>query len=315
MSACASRRALGRAVGEQLHLVELVHTQQAPGVAAGGPRLAPVARGGRGEAERELGLLEDLAAVHGGQRDLRRRDEPQVVTFEVVGVVGELGQVSRRGHGVGEHDGGRPDLLVLGRMAVDGERGERAQQPRTRATVEGEHGAGEPRAALHVEHLEGLADLPVRDLLVLEPSGLRPPEVLPGPPAADLHVVLVARAVRRVRRRDVGQVEQARPDPLRRCVGRARRRALVLAERAGSAPATRSARASSPAFLAWPTWRDSSFTSARNASERDLGLAVLHVGGQHRVDLPRLHPAASQRRLHPVGVLPQRPDIDHPCSK
>ncbi len=232
----------------------------------------------------------------------------------MVGVVGELGQVPRRGHGVGEHDGRRPDLLVLGRMAVDGERGERAQQPRTRATVEGEHGAGEPRAALHVEHLQGLADLPVRDPLVFGRLRLRPPEVLPRPPAADFHVVLVAHSVGRVVRRDVGQVEQARPDPPRRFIGCARCGALVLSDAQALRP-----QLGRPRVVArLPGLADLARQLLHLGPQRfeaRLGLAVLHVGGQHRVDLPRLDAAASQRRLHPVGVLPQCPDIDHPCSK
>ena len=88
-------RALGRGVGEELHLVELVHTEQAAGVAPGRTRLAPVAGRRRGEPQRQLGLLEDLAAVHAGQRHLRRRDQPEVVPLDVIGVVGELGQVTR----------------------------------------------------------------------------------------------------------------------------------------------------------------------------------------------------------------------------
>ncbi len=88
-------RALGRGVGEQLHLVELVHPQQAAGVAPGRARLAPVARRRGGEAQRQLRLLQDLAAVHRGQRHLGRRDQPQVVALDVVGVVGELRQVAR----------------------------------------------------------------------------------------------------------------------------------------------------------------------------------------------------------------------------
>ena len=219
MSAWASSACLRRGVGEQLHLVELVHAEQPAGVAPGRARLAPVARRRRGVAQGELGLLQDLAPVHGGQRHLGRRDQPQVVPLDVVGVVGELGQVAGRRHGLGQDDGRRADLLVGRRVPVDGERGQRPQQARPRPAVEGEHGAGEARAALHVEDLQRLPDLPVRDLLVLQPSGFRPPEVLAGPPPADLHVVVLAGPVRRVLGRDVGEVEQSGPDLLAQHVG------------------------------------------------------------------------------------------------
>ena len=129
----------------------------------------------------------------------------------------------------------RADLLVRRRVTVDGEGGQRPQQPGPRAPVEGEHGPGQPRAALHVEDLQRLADLPVRDLLVRRPFGRRPPGVLPRPPPADFHVVVLAQAVRRVLRRDVGQVEQPGLALLQQLVGPGGRGALVLAEPACSA--------------------------------------------------------------------------------
>ena len=55
---------LGGGVGEELHLLELVDPQQAPGVAPGRPGLAAEALGDRGEADRQVGLGQDLVAVH-----------------------------------------------------------------------------------------------------------------------------------------------------------------------------------------------------------------------------------------------------------
>ena len=86
-----------------------------------GAGLAAEARGDRGQPHREVGLVEDLVAVHRGERHLGGGDGPQVVALDVVGVVGELGQVAGRGHGLGEHQGGRPDLLVGVGVAVEGE--------------------------------------------------------------------------------------------------------------------------------------------------------------------------------------------------
>ena len=85
---------LGRGVGEDLDLVELVHPQQAPGVAAGRARLAPEAARVGHEPHRQVGLVEDLVAGQRGERHLGGGDGPQVVALEVVGVVGELGQVA-----------------------------------------------------------------------------------------------------------------------------------------------------------------------------------------------------------------------------
>ncbi len=89
------RRLLGGGVGEQLDLVELVDPEQAPGVPAGGPGLAAEAGGGGGEPEGEDRLLQDVAPPHRGERHLGRRDGPQVVPLEVVGLLLELGEVAR----------------------------------------------------------------------------------------------------------------------------------------------------------------------------------------------------------------------------
>ena len=104
-----------------------------------------------------------------------------------------------------------------------------AEQPCPRAPVEREHRAGQPRPPLHVEDLQRLADLPVRRVLVVEPFRLRPPEVLAGPPPADLHVVLLARPRRRLLGRDVREVEQPGAHSLGGRIGLGRRHALVLA--------------------------------------------------------------------------------------
>ena len=88
------RGLLGRGVGEDLDLVELVDAQQAAGVPAGRPGLAPEARGVGHEPHRQLGLVEDLVAGERRERHLGGGDGPQVVALEVVGVVGELGQVA-----------------------------------------------------------------------------------------------------------------------------------------------------------------------------------------------------------------------------
>ena len=92
MSLEQGRGLVGRGVGEQLHLVELVHPQQPPGVAPGGARLPPEAGGGRGQPQRQVRLVEDVPPPHRGERHLGGRDGPQVVALDVVGVLLELGR-------------------------------------------------------------------------------------------------------------------------------------------------------------------------------------------------------------------------------
>ena len=113
-------------------------------------------------------------------------------------------------------------------MPVDGKGGKGAEQPGPRSPVQREHGAGQPRAAFHVEDLQRLADLPVRHLLVLEPLRLGPSDILSGPPATKLDVVFLAQPVRSVVRRDVREIEEAGTHSLLCRVGIRRSCALLL---------------------------------------------------------------------------------------
>ena len=49
--------------------------------------------------------------------------------------------------------------------------------------------------------------------------------------------------------------------------------------------------------------------------EAGAGGPARHVGLEHGVHLGRLDAAPGQRGLDPVGIVTQRPDIDHSCSK
>ena len=202
MSAWAAGGLVGGGVGEQLDLVELVHPEKTPGVASGRPGLAPEAGGRRRELHGQGILVEDLVAVHRGERCLGGGDGPQVVALEVVGVVGELGELAGGHHGVGAHQGGRADLLEGVGVVVEGEGGEGPQEPGPCPPVEREHRSGELGPALHVEDAEGGAHLPVGDPLVL---GVGPAVLGPAP---DGEVVLGAGAVGGVVGREVGQPQK-----------------------------------------------------------------------------------------------------------
>src|SRR5207302_5887624 len=84
----------GTGESHQLHLVELMHAQQATRILAGGARFAPEARRVGGVAERQLGGVEDLVAMQVGERDFGRGDEKQIVGRRLVHVVLELGDLA-----------------------------------------------------------------------------------------------------------------------------------------------------------------------------------------------------------------------------
>ena len=77
-------RAVGLAVDEELDLVELVHAEHPARVLARGARLAAEARREGRVAERQL--LQDLAHVQAGERDLRRAGQVEIVALERVDV-------------------------------------------------------------------------------------------------------------------------------------------------------------------------------------------------------------------------------------
>ena len=118
------------------------------------------------EAHREVGLGEHLVAAQRRERHLGGRDRPEVVAFEVVGVVGEARQVTGAGHGVGVHQRGRANLLEPVGVAVQGELHQSARQHRALAPEHGEHGPGQLGGALHVQEAHLSGEVPVGDALV-----------------------------------------------------------------------------------------------------------------------------------------------------
>ena len=69
---CSAAAVLGVDEREHLDLVELVHAEDPPRVAPGGAGLAAEARREAGVAQRQRAVLEDLAGVQRGERDLAR---------------------------------------------------------------------------------------------------------------------------------------------------------------------------------------------------------------------------------------------------
>ena len=84
---------LRRAVDELLHLVELVDPKEPLRIEPVRPDLAPEARAQARQPEREVLLLEDLAAVHRGHRVLARRDQVLVLILDLVHDVLEVAEI------------------------------------------------------------------------------------------------------------------------------------------------------------------------------------------------------------------------------
>ena len=140
-SSSSAGRLVGRGVGEDLDLVELVDAQQAARVAPGRAGLAPVARRVRHEPHRQVGLGEDLVAPDRRERHLGGGDAPEVVALDGVGVVGELGQLAGGGERGGGDERRRPDLLEGVGVAVEGELAQAAAQRGAEAPQHREHRA------------------------------------------------------------------------------------------------------------------------------------------------------------------------------
>ena len=108
----------GIAEDEHLHLVELVHPDDASGVLAVGASLAAEARGPAGIAQREGTRREDLIAVQASQGDLGRAHEVHVVRLDPIDVLRRLAKKSRALHRPGrdKHRRDDGDEAVAGRL-------------------------------------------------------------------------------------------------------------------------------------------------------------------------------------------------------
>ncbi len=83
---------------EDLDLVEFVGPQHPAGVAPRRAGLAPVRRAVGHHPDRQCRVVEDLVGVDRSERNLGGRNAPQIVAFDGVGVVGELGELPGRRH-------------------------------------------------------------------------------------------------------------------------------------------------------------------------------------------------------------------------
>ena len=141
-----------------------MHPDVAAGVLAGGAGLAAeVGRPGH-VLEGQRRHRKDLLPVHVGDRDLGGGHQEEVLLLDPEGLLLELGQLPRTGHGGAVEQEGRKELRipVLPNVEVDHEVDQRPFQPRPRSLQEVEARGRHFHAPLEVQDAQALADLVVR---------------------------------------------------------------------------------------------------------------------------------------------------------
>ena len=286
------------AVDEALHLVELVHADDAAGVLAVAARLAPEARRPARVAPRTVGQIEDLVGVVAGQRHLGGADEVEVVGLEPVDLVGVRAEEPGALHDLGPHQHGRDDEreAVLG-GEPDRELHEAELQQRAVPGEEVEARAGHLGAALHVDQPERLTEFQVV-LRIVDRRRLAD--------GVEHHEVVLAAGGYAVdddvRDRHVrGGERLARRRP-------ARASAALTVSASSLACASKAGRSSGDAA---PTCLLAAFCSARRLSAAEIGGPTVRVGVQQRVDEGGILAAGPLRRAHPLRVFAQQLEVDH----
>src|ERR1700682_3607235 len=120
--------------------------------------------------------VEDLVAVHVGERHFRCRGQPQVTVGNAEGVAGKLWQVAGPGHGIAidQERWLHLDVSVPFCVGVEHVLNKGSLQPRPLAYHEGEAGAGDLGTSLAVQDAKLFADLKVRLDLEAEVGLLAP---------------------------------------------------------------------------------------------------------------------------------------------
>jgi len=174
---------------DHLHLVELVHPHQSPGVPTCSPGLRAEAGSEAGVEQGQFGGFQDLVPVQVRQRDLGGRDQVEVVGGAAEQVLFELGQLSRCVHRVAGDQRGGQDLgiPVLTGMQLEHEGDQGPFQARPLPLQQPEPRAGQLGRALEVHDPQVFAQVPVG----LEGVG----EGRPLPPNPDLDVVAGVAAI------------------------------------------------------------------------------------------------------------------------
>ena len=196
---------LRAAEDELLHLVELVHPEQALRVHAMGPDLATELGRQARQREGQSPDVDHLVHEHGAHRMLRRRDQVQVLAVDLVHHVLEVREVDDALVGGPAHEERREDRgEALLHHVVQGEGKQRLIQSDEVSEQVDESGARDLAGPLEVGEPEGLEQLAVRPELEVD----RPR----GPPPGNFHVLRVVLADRDAFVEQVGQPQESVAD-------------------------------------------------------------------------------------------------------
>ena len=239
-----------------------------------------------------------------GERHLGGGDE------EVVGVRGvehvrfELGELAGAGHGDPVHQERRQDLLVavLPGLKVQHETDQRPLQQRALAPVEGKARAGDLGAPGEVEDPQRLADLPV--ILRSEAERRR------LAPVPQNRVVGLGLAHGNPRVREIRDIQHGIAEP---ALGLAQRPVQRVEFRADGADLFHQGRGVAAGLLEPADLARELVLLLLQPLPTSEGLPALPVRGQERLPVD-VRPSRRHARPHPLRVLTQDPDVNHPSS-
>ena len=190
---------------DQLHFIELVLTDQTPGIATRGACLRTEAGGIGTEFHRQLTAFQNIAPVNIGDGHFRCGNQEVIfignLCRQTESVFLKFGQLTGTDHGSAVDHKRRENLgvAVFG-VGVQIEIDDGALQRGAEALVEMEAGAGDLGGRFRIQNIQSLADVPVGFRLKREFFWLSP--------AADLHIVAVIVAYRHTLVGHIGDGEQ-----------------------------------------------------------------------------------------------------------
>ena len=152
--------------------------------------------------DRQLVRAQDLVVVEIRDRNLRRRDQEEVLLRDVEHVLFKFRKLSGSRHRHSVHHERRKDLCVsvLLRMQVEHEVDDRSLQACSQSLVDRESGAGDLGGSLEIEDVQILSDIPVGLLFKIKYTRFAP--------FPEFHVVAVVEAFLHVLVRGVRHFQQ-----------------------------------------------------------------------------------------------------------
>ena len=248
--------------------------------------------------------------MHGGQRDFSGWNGPEVISLDVVRLVGELRQVSGCGDRLGEHERRWPQFLVGIGVRSEGVGGERPQESSAHPSEQREHRTGHLGAALEIQDTECFTDLPVRHLLVLVEGWKRESLLKPRPPPSGLDVVGLRLPVGAVLSGEVRGDEQGRTDGLSCCFDVDAQATLFIADGAALLSERRGSHLVALLLGLTNSLGEGLHLLTEGLLTSEEG-PVGDVEVDETVDGGTVHPTPGEARLDGVRIVTEQPDIEH----